>query len=193
MVPIWTAAAPTNRNSRASSAFAMPPIPMTGSRLPRATSHTMRTAMGRIAGPDSPPTTFARRGRRVSTSTAIAGIVLMRDTASAPASATRRATAAMSLALGLSFGITGSRVPRRTTSVARAAMSGSQPNSIPPSATFGQEMFTSMADTPSAWSRIFDSSPYSSSELPQMFAMTIFPSARTAGSFSARNRRIPTS
>ena len=101
--------------------------------------------------------------------------------------------AAMSLALGLSFGITGSRVPRRTTSVARAAMSGSQPNSIPPSATFGQEMFTSMADTPSAWSRIFDSSPYSSSELPQMFAITIFPRARTAGSFSARKRRMPTS
>ena len=46
----------------------------------------MRTAIGRIAGPLRPPTTFEIFGRRVSTSIAIARNVLTSDTASAPAS-----------------------------------------------------------------------------------------------------------
>ena len=69
--------------------------------------------MGRRAGPESPPTTLDKRGLRVSTSMAMAGMVLMREMASAPADSTLAAMAAMSETLGLSLGMTGSRVHRR--------------------------------------------------------------------------------
>src|SRR5438128_2110377 len=50
-------------NSRASAPEPMPPTPMTGIRTARAACQAMRTAMGRMAGPESPPVPKARRGR----------------------------------------------------------------------------------------------------------------------------------
>ena len=74
----------------------------------------MRTAIGRMAGPLRPPTTFESFGRRVSTSIAIARNVLTSDTASAPASSAARANDATSVTFGVSFGMIGSRVTLRT-------------------------------------------------------------------------------
>ena len=91
-VPTCTALAPTIMNSSMSSAVMMPPIPMIGIRTAWRHSYTMRTAMGRMAGPLSPPTMFASFGRRVSMSIAIARKVLTSETASAPASAQARAS-----------------------------------------------------------------------------------------------------
>ena len=68
----------------------------------------MRTAIGRIAGPLRPPSTFDSFGRRVSTSMAIARNVLTSEMASAPASSDARANDATSVTFGVSFGITGS-------------------------------------------------------------------------------------
>jgi len=90
-VPTWTAAAPAIRNSRTSRALPMPPIPMTGMRTRCAHSYTMRTAIGRMAGPLSPPIPFEIAGRRVSTSITMARNVFTSDTASAPFSSAARA------------------------------------------------------------------------------------------------------
>ena len=54
-VPICTAWQPAIRNSSASWAEAIPPIPITGIRTARAACHAIRTATGRIAGPERPP------------------------------------------------------------------------------------------------------------------------------------------
>ena len=89
-------------------------MPMIGIRTACRHSYTMRTAMGRIAGPLSPPTMFDRRGRRVSTSMAIARNVFTSDTASAPASSAALAIELMSVTFGVSFGMTGSVVTART-------------------------------------------------------------------------------
>ena len=113
-VPTCTADAPAMMNSSASAAVAMPPMPMIGMRIFCRHSYTMRTAIGRIAGPLSPPTMFESFGRRVSTSMAIARNVLTSDTASAPASSAALAIALMSVTFGVSFGMTGSRVAART-------------------------------------------------------------------------------
>ena len=67
----------------------------------------MRTAIGRIAGPLSPPTMFDSFGRRVSTSMAMARNVLTSETASAPASSAALANDATSVTFGVSFGMTG--------------------------------------------------------------------------------------
>src|SRR3989304_343079 len=110
-----------------------------------------------------------------------------------PADPTRRAPAAMSVTLGLSLGITGRRVPARTISVTRAAKSGSQPNSMPPSLTFGQEMLISMPLTPSTSFRMRASSPYSSSVLPQILTRMAGPRPRSSGNFPSMNRLTPIS
>src|ERR1035438_4467611 len=60
----------------------------------------MRTAMGLIAGPESPAVTLAMRGLRVSGSMAMATNVLMTDSASAPASCATYAICAMLVTLG---------------------------------------------------------------------------------------------
>ncbi len=49
------------------------------------TIQTQRTAIGRIAGPDSPPKSPARAGRKVTGSMAIPGSVLIMERPSAPA------------------------------------------------------------------------------------------------------------
>ena len=69
----------------------MPPMPMIGILIAWKHSQTMRTAIGRMAGPLRPPSTLESFGRRVSTSMAIARNVLTSDTASAPASSAARA------------------------------------------------------------------------------------------------------
>ena len=61
-VPTCTALAPASMNSSTSRASMMPPMPMIGIFTSCRHSHTIRTAIGRIAGPLSPPTTFESFG-----------------------------------------------------------------------------------------------------------------------------------
>jgi dihydroorotate dehydrogenase (NAD+) catalytic subunit len=76
--------APASRNSRASRPVRTPPQPMIGtSGSASLTAHTQRTAIGRIAGPDSPPESPARAGRNVTGSIAIPGSVLIMERPSA--------------------------------------------------------------------------------------------------------------
>ncbi len=103
-----------------------------------------------MAGPLSPPTMFDSRGRRVSTSIAMARNVFTSDTASAPASSAARAKDATSVTFGVSLGMTGSAVTLRTALTTACVPVRLQPNVIPPSLMFGQEMFSSSAATPSA-------------------------------------------
>ena len=63
--------------------------------------------MGLIAGPDSPPVTFASLGRRFQTSTDMAVKVLISDSISAPPSIAARAVTVTSSTLGESFTISG--------------------------------------------------------------------------------------
>ena len=75
----------------------------------------MRTAIGRMAGPLSPPMPFDSSGVRVSTSMTMARKVLTSDTASAPASSAARANDGRgSVTFGVSFGMSGSGVTLRT-------------------------------------------------------------------------------
>src|SRR4030042_1092382 len=97
-----------------------------------------RNAIALIAGPDSPPNTVDSTGRRDCTSIAIPCTVLIRQIASAPASATARVTATTSVTLGGSLTMTGSVLLRVTALVTAAACLGSCPKSIPPTATLGQ-------------------------------------------------------
>ena len=69
---------------------------------------------GGSPGRSGPPMTFESFGRRVSTSIAIARNVLTSDTASAPASSAAAANEATSVTLGVSFGMIGRLVARRT-------------------------------------------------------------------------------
>jgi hypothetical protein len=93
---------------------------MMGMRIFWRHSYTMRTAIGRMAGPLSPPTMFESFGRLVSTSIAMARNVLTSETASAPASSAAFAMALTSVTFGVSFGITGSRVAARTAATTSA-------------------------------------------------------------------------
>src|SRR5271168_3097494 len=88
-----------------------------------ATSQTIRKAIGLIAGPESPPTSLARIGRRRRQLTAMPRTVLIRLTASAPASAAAAAIATMSVTFGVSLAIIGRGETERTrrTSLATAA------------------------------------------------------------------------
>ena len=147
--------------------------------------------MGLIAGPLKPPNTLEIFGRRVSTSIAIARNVLTSDTASAPASSAARANDATSVTFGVSFGNTGSAVTFRTAQTRSNVPFRLQPNWIPPSLMFGQEMFSSIAATPSASDRMRETSTYSSRVVPQTLTMTTAPRARSSGSFSSTNRRTP--
>src|ERR1700722_3979585 len=100
--------APASRNSRASRPVRTPPQPMIGtSGSASRTSHTERTAIGRMAGPERPPESPARAGRNVTGSIAIPGSVLPMERPSAPAATQARAIATMSVTSGESLAKTG--------------------------------------------------------------------------------------
>ena len=170
----------------------MPPIPITGIFTARAACQAMRTATGRMAGPESPPVPNASFGRRVSTSTARPSRVLMQESASAPASAAARAKTVMSATLGESLGITGSRVALRTAATTSWVIRGSPPNAIPPFSTLGQEMLISRPATPGAPSRIRVTSAYSSTVSPQTLTSTTVSKRRRRGRTSLTKFRTPT-
>ena len=144
----------------------IPPMPMTGTRAVRATCQTIRKATGLMAGPDSPPVMLASRGRRVSMSIAMPVIVLISESASAPPASALRAITLMSVTFGESFTMSGLRVRSRTARTTRSAATGSTPKTTPPAFTFGQEMFTSTAATPSIPSNRSASAAYSSTLVP---------------------------
>ena len=54
-VPTCMDVAPARKNSMASVAFIIPPIPTMGILTALYTCHTIRNATGLIAGPESPP------------------------------------------------------------------------------------------------------------------------------------------
>ena len=140
-------------NSTASSARTIPPIPTTGIPTACAASYTIRTAIGRIAGPDNPPVKFAIRTRRVSTSIASATNVFTSEIACTPASATTFAISLISVTFGDSFTISGrpaASAASRHRRDSRYSASGSVPNTIPPWLVFGQLAFSSYIATPSA-------------------------------------------
>ena len=168
----------------------MPPMPMTGMRTARAACHAMRTAIGRMAGPESPPVPKARRGTRRSTSIARPSSVLMQESASAPASSHTRANTLTSVTLGESLGMTGRRVALRTAETTSWVMRGSPPNAMPPFLTLGQEMLTSRAATPGT-SAIRATSAYSSTVSPQTLTMSAVSYRASRGSTSRTKARIP--
>ena len=108
-VPTATAEAPASMSWAASSPEDTPPMPRMGSLTALETSQTIRTATGRTAGPDRPPVFIFKIGRRVFTSIRIPRMVLMRDRASAPAPSAALAISTISVTLGESFTITGTR------------------------------------------------------------------------------------
>ena len=91
----------------------------------------------------------------------------MQDSASAPASSAARASTAMSVTLGESFGITGRRVALRTAATTSWVIRGSPPKAMPPFFTLGQEMLTSRPAMPAAPSQTRATSAYSSTVSPQ--------------------------
>ena len=95
----------------------------------------------------------------------------MSDTASAPASSTALAIETISVTLGDSFMMTGKSVFLFTAFVTSAAIWGSEPKAIPPHFTFGQEILTSKASTPST-DNAFAAMPYSSMFLPTILQIT---------------------
>ena len=128
-------------------------MPITGTLTAREACHTMRSATGFTAGPESPPTTFASTGRRVYTSTAMPVSVLISDIASAPASSAARAHSAMSATLGESLTISGFLASALVSLTMLYMDSGRVPKATPPSFTLGQDMFISSMSTSLADSR----------------------------------------
>ena len=174
-------------NSMASRVVAMPPMAMTGIDTAPAISQTMRSAIGRSAGPLKPPVRLCRRSFLCSTSIDMPRMVLMAVIASAPACSQARATAAMSPASGLILTQTGKRVAARTARVTSAQSRASLPNSMPPSVTFGHDTLSSTAKMPSSRSRRSAIATKSSTLLAKMLATT--PTCAAAESAACRGRR----
>lgn len=103
----------------------------------------MRRATGFTAGPDRPPTTRASWGRRRSASMAMPKIVLMSESASAPAASAARAISVTSVTLGVSFTTSGRFVAARQRDTTFSTLAALVPMVMPPASTFGHEMFTS--------------------------------------------------
>ena len=99
-------------------------IGMPSGRATSATCITFSSAIGLIAGPDSPPCTLPITGRRVFTSMAMPIIVLITASASLPASMQRRAFSRMSVWFGDSLVISGFFVTLRQAATTRADISG---------------------------------------------------------------------
>ncbi len=104
-MPISIAVAPAKKNSIASVAFIIPPIPMTGIFTAFETCHTMRKAIGLTAGPDKPPVMVDKIGFLFSASIAIPKSVFIKETLSAPLASATRAISVISVTLGDSFTI----------------------------------------------------------------------------------------
>jgi len=149
-VPICIALEPASMNSMASVAFIIPPIPQTGILTALYTCHTIRRAIGLMAGPERPPVMVDSKGFRLSASMAIPRKVLTRETASAPAPSTARAISAISVTLGESLTIRVLSYTSRTASVTATADGQLTPKAMPPSFTLGQEIFSSIAEIPSS-------------------------------------------
>src|SRR5574341_1332295 len=191
-VPIATADAPASRNSTASSPQVTPPTPTMGMGTALETSHTMRTAIGRIAGPDSPPVHEASFGRRVSTSMAMPTTVLISDTAVAPPAWAALAVSAMSVTFGDSFTMVGKWVDPRTARVTSNTAAGDWPKLIPPCLTLGHDTFTSIAWTPSSEERRRASRSNSSTVPPKMLTVTFTSKRRRNGSLRETKASRPT-
>ena len=109
------------------------------------TCQTIRKAIGFTHGPDKPPVIVDKTGLRVSALIAIPMMVLMSDTASAPASSTDFAIEAISVTLGDNFTIKVLLHTFLTAETTELADSHEVPNAIPPSFTLGHDMFNSIA------------------------------------------------
>ena len=135
-------------NWSASSAQVIPPIPTTGISTALQASQTMRTAIGRMPAPETPPVTLASSGLRRSMSMTMPVRVLISDTASAPPRCAACALAAMLSTFGESLTINGVRASALfETFVTSSTLSGRMPNAIPPHLTLGQEMLSSIIST----------------------------------------------
>src|SRR5450756_1081099 len=190
-VPTCTAVVPAMMNSTASCQVEIPPMPTTGMWTARATSQTMRRAMGLMHGPDSPAVTLSKTGLRAWISTARALNVLTRETASAPACSQAIAIAVMSSALGDSLTMSGLLHTRRTAVTTPAATSLLTPKAMPPSCTLGQLMLSSTMSTPSALDSSRTPSTYSSRSPPATLAMMAVPNVRMRGSSRSRKTGMP--
>ena len=113
-----------------------------------ATSYTIRSATGLIAGPLRPPNTFPSSGFLRSAASAMPDNVFTAVRASAPASAMARAIGRTSATLGDSFTRSGRSVTRRTAAVTSPAASASIANWSPSLPTLGQLMLSSIPATP---------------------------------------------
>ena len=110
------------------------------------TACTWASATARTAGPETPPVPAPSHGSPLRGSKDIPRIVLISDTALAPALCAAVATAATSLAFGVSLTISGFSVNGRTRWSSADTSHGSAPMTRPVS-TFGQETFSSSAAT----------------------------------------------
>ncbi len=124
-----------------------------------------------MAGPDRPPVRFPKRGLPVSISITIPVKVLIKVRASAPASSTANAISTISVTLGESFTHSGSEVSFLTALTTSKAFSLEVPKAMPPSLTFGQEIFNSKAITPVSFN-LWATKAYSSTLRPTIFTTT---------------------
>ena len=121
------ALAPARKNSRASFTVVIPPCPIIGMFFSLHTWYTcqvFRSAMGLMAGPESPPWLVPITGVCVSRSTAIPVMVLITAKASLPAATHWRAFSTMSVWFGESLVMSGLSVSRRHAATTCADISG---------------------------------------------------------------------
>ena len=168
-------------NSSASRPVRMPPSPMTGILTAPTACHTMRSAMGRMAGPESPAKVLLNTGRRFSRSMAQAWKVLHRLMPSAPAASTALHISGMLSAWGLSLTTSGTVHTLRTAETTSSASLARMPNARPPCLTLGQLMFSSSTSMPAAHS-FCTPSTFSSMVWPPRLTQTEVPQVFMAGS-----------
>ncbi|CAB4746273.1 unannotated protein [freshwater metagenome] len=133
-----------------------------------------RTAIGLIAGPESPPVLPPRCGRIVSKLITIDRTVLISANPSAPASTTPLAIETRSVTSGDNFAMIGNSPPSvfLTPSITRLEASGSQAKTNPRFSTFGHEILTSTALIPGADLSLRASVEYSSIVSPAIETIT---------------------
>ncbi len=120
-----------------------PPMPTSGaSGNACATSATMRSATGLIAGPQRPPVRLPRNGRRVWRSSTSALKVLTSDSPSAPAPSAAAPISVTSRTFGVSLASRKRPVASRQAPTTSAVAAGSAPI-CSPLETLGQEMLSS--------------------------------------------------